>query len=278
MKQLFDELSYSVSKITTKKYSTSFSLGILALKPSIRNAIYAIYGYVRLADEIVDSFHEYDKEKLLNRLKTETKNALEEKISLNPILQSFQETVHTYQIDTTQIEQFLNSMEMDLQKVDYNSALYNEYIFGSAEVVGLMCLQVFTEGNKEKFQELKPYAMKLGSAFQKINFLRDLKDDYQILGRTYFPNVDMCVFDNCVKCQIEQEIEEEFKEALIGIKKLPNSSMFGVYLAYKYYISLFKKIKSKTSSEILNNRIRVSNPQKIFVAFKSYVRYKIAFL
>lgn len=278
MKQLFDELSYSVSKITTKKYSTSFSLGILALKPSIRNAIYAIYGYVRLADEIVDSFHEYDKEKLLNRLKTETKNALEERISLNPILQSFQETVHTYQIDTTLIEQFLNSMEMDLQKVDYNSALYNEYIFGSAEVVGLMCLQVFTEGSKEKFEELKPYAMKLGSAFQKINFLRDLKDDYQILGRTYFPNVDMCVFDNCVKCQIEQEIEEEFKEALIGIKKLPNSSMFGVYLAYKYYISLFKKIQRRTSTEILNSRVRVSNLQKIFVAFKSYVQFKTAIL
>lgn len=278
MKQLFDELSYSVSKITTKKYSTSFSLGILALKPSIRNAIYAIYGYVRLADEIVDSFHEYDKEKLLNRLKTETKNALEERISLNPILQSFQETVHTYQIDTTLIEQFLNSMEMDLQKVDYNSALYNEYIFGSAEVVGLMCLQVFTEGNKEKFQELKPYAMKLGSAFQKINFLRDLKDDYQILGRTYFPNVDMCMFDNCVKCQIEQEIEEEFKEALIGIKKLPNSSKFGVYLAYKYYISLFKKIQRRTSTEILNSRVRVSNLQKIFVAFKSYVQFKTAIL
>lgn len=278
MKQLFDELSYSVSKITTQKYSTSFSLGILALKPSIRNAIYAIYGFVRLADEIVDSFHEYDKEKLLNRLKIETHNALEERISLNPILQSFQETVLTYQIDTKLIEQFLNSMEMDLQKVDYNSALYNEYIFGSAEVVGLMCLQVFTEGNKEKFEELKPYAMKLGSAFQKINFLRDFKDDYQILGRTYFPNVDMCVFDNCVKCQIEKEIEQEFKEALIGIKKLPNSSMFGVYLAYKYYISLFKKIKRKTSSEILNNRIRVSSSQKFFVAFKSYVRYKIAFL
>ncbi|MBX2909733.1 MAG: phytoene/squalene synthase family protein [Chitinophagales bacterium] len=278
MKQLFDELSYSVSKITTQKYSTSFSLGILALKPSIRNAIYAIYGYVRLADEIVDSFHEYDKEKLLNRLKTETKNALEERISMNPILQSFQETVHTYQIDTKLIEQFLNSMEMDLQKVDYNSALYNEYIFGSAEVVGLMCLQVFTEGNKEKFQELKPYAMKLGSAFQKINFLRDLKDDYQILGRTYFPNVDMCVFDNCVKCQIEQEIEEEFKEALIGIKKLPNSSKFGVYLAYKYYISLFKKIQRRTSTEILNSRVRVSNLQKIFVAFKSYVQFKTAIL
>lgn len=278
MKQLFDELSYSVSKITTKKYSTSFSLGILALKPSIRNAIYAIYGYVRLADEIVDSFHKYDKEKLLNRLKIETQNALEEKISFNPILQSFQETVHKYEIDTVLIEQFLNSMEMDLQKIDYNSELYDEYIFGSAEVVGLMCLQVFTEGNKEKFQELKPYAMKLGSAFQKINFLRDLKDDYQILGRTYFPNVDMAVFDNHIKCQIEKEIEEEFKEALIGIKKLPNSSMFGVYLAYKYYISLFRKIKRKNSSEILNNRVRVSNPQKIFVAFKSYVRYKIAIM
>ncbi len=278
MKQLFDQLSYSVSKITTQKYSTSFSLGILALKPSIRNAIYAIYGFVRLADEIVDSFHEYDKEKLLNRLKIETQNALEERISLNPILQSFQETVHKYEIDTVLIEQFLNSMEMDLQKIDYNSALYNEYIFGSAEVVGLMCLQVFTEGNKEKFQELKPYAMKLGSAFQKINFLRDLKDDYQILGRTYFPNVDMAVFDNHIKCQIEKEIEEEFKEALIGIKKLPNSSMFGVYLAYKYYISLFRKIKRKTSSEILNNRVRVSNPQKIVVAFKSYVRYKIAIM
>ena len=278
MKQLFDELSYSVSKITTQKYSTSFSLGILALKPSIRNAIYAIYGFVRLADEIVDSFHEYEKEKLLSRLKVETQNALEEKISLNPILQSFQETVHKYEIDTVLIEQFLNSMEMDLQKIDYNSALYDEYIFGSAEVVGLMCLQVFTEGNKEKFQELKPYAMKLGSAFQKINFLRDLKDDYQILGRTYFPNVDMAVFDNHIKCQIEKEIEEEFKEALVGIKKLPNSSMFGVYLAYKYYISLFRKIKRKTSSEILNNRVRVSNPQKIFVAFKSYVRYKIAMM
>lgn len=278
MKQLFDELSYSVSKITTQKYSTSFSMGILALKPSIRNAIYAIYGFVRLADEIVDSFHEYDKEKLLNSLKIETQNALEEKISLNPILQSFQETVHKYEIDTVLIEQFLNSMEMDLQKIDYNSELYDEYIFGSAEVVGLMCLQVFTEGNKEKFQELKPDAMKLGSAFQKINFLRDLKDDYQILGRTYFPNVDMAVFDNHIKCQIEKEIEEEFKEALIGIKKLPNSSMFGVYLAYKYYISLFRKIKRKTSSEILNNRVRVSNPQKIFVAFKSYVRYKIAIM
>jgi len=278
MKQLFDELSYSVSKVVTKKYSTSFSLGILALKPSIRSAIYAIYGYVRLADEIVDSFHGYDKQKLLNRLKEETKNALQEGISLNPILQSFQETVNMYKIDKILIERFLHSMEMDLQKIDYNSELYKEYIYGSAEVVGLMCLQVFTEADKEKYEELKPYAMKLGSAFQKINFLRDLKDDYLILGRTYFPNIDMAVFDNCVKCEIEKEIDREFEEALIGIKKLPHSALFGVYLAYKYYLSLFRKIKRRSSKDILNHRVRVPNSEKVFVAFKSYLRYKTAFL
>lgn len=278
MKQLFDELSHSVSKITTQKYSTSFSLGILALKPSIRSAIYAIYGYVRLADEIVDSFHGYDKEKLLNRLKVETDIALHEGISLNPILQSFQETVNKFKIDKCLIEAFLHSMEMDLQKIDYNSELYKEYIFGSAEVVGLMCLQVFTDGNREKYNELKPYAMKLGSAFQKVNFLRDLKEDYVVLGRTYFPNIDMCVFDNSVKSEIENEIEEEFKEALAGIRKLPHSSMFGVYLAYKYYLSLFRKIKSKSSKEILKNRVSIPNSEKAFVAFKSYIRYKTAYL
>lgn len=278
MKKLFDELAYEVSKKTTKKYSTSFSLGILALKLSIRQAIYAIYGYVRLADEIVDSFHDFDKKGLLKRLKVETDIALAERISLNPILQAFQETVNKYGIDRELIAQFLHSMEMDLYNVDYNSEMYNEYIYGSAEVVGLMCLQVFTEGNKEQYEQLKPYAMKLGSAFQKINFLRDLKDDYQILGRTYFPNINMGVFDNHVKNQIEKEIENEFKEALIGIKKLPSSSMFGVYLAYKYYLSLFEKIKNKSSKEILENRIRIPNSQKIFVAFKSYLRYKVAFL
>lgn len=278
MKQIFDELSYSVSKITTQKYSTSFSLGILALKPSIRKAIYSIYGYVRLADEIVDSFHDYDKGKLLNRLKLETTAALEEKISLNPILQAFQETVHKYRIDNGLITHFLHSMEMDLNQVDYNSDLYNEYIFGSAEVVGLMCLQVFTGGDKLQYEELKPYARKLGSAFQKINFLRDLKEDYHVLGRTYFPNVDLRVFNNEVKGQIEKEIESEFREALIGIKKLPSSSAFGVYLAYKYYLSLFKKIRRKSSDEILNRRVRVANSEKAYVAFKSYLRYKIAYL
>ncbi|AQW91552.1 phytoene/squalene synthase family protein [Elizabethkingia anophelis] len=278
MKKLFDELSYEVSKCTTRKYSTSFSLGILALKPSIRSAIYAIYGYVRLADEIVDSFHDYDKEKLLSKLKKETYNAIEEGISLNPILQAFQQTVHDYRIDRELIDTFLHSMEMDLQKIDFDSKLYNEYIYGSAEVVGLMCLQVFTEGNKEKFEELKPYAMKLGSAFQKINFLRDLKDDYQILGRTYFPGINMSVFDNSVKFKIEGEIENEFKEALIGIKKLPGSSMFGVYLAYRYYLSLFYKIKKTSSQRIMQNRIRIANSQKLLLACESYIRYKVAYL
>lgn len=278
MKQLFDELSYSVSKITTQKYSTSFSLGILALKPAIRSAIYAIYGYVRLADEIVDSFHDYDKEKLLNRLKVETHNALEEGISLNPILQSFQETVRQYQIDSVLIDQFLHSMEMDLQKIDYNSKLYDEYIHGSAEVVGLMCLQVFTDGNKEKYEELKPYAMKLGSAFQKINFLRDLKDDYQVLNRTYFPNLAINNFNNKTKKEIEKEIEFEFEEALIGIKMLPITSRFGVYLAYKYYLSLFRKIKSYSAEKIKNERVRIPNSNKALIMMKSYVRYKVAYL
>jgi phytoene/squalene synthetase len=278
MKKLFDELAYEVSKKTTEKYSTSFSLGILALSPSIRKAVYAIYGYVRLADEIVDSFHGYDKKKLLKRLRIETDHALQEGISLNPILQSFQETVNHYKIDQYLIERFLHSMEMDLQKITYDSELYDEYIYGSAEVVGLMCLQVFTEGDKVRYEELKPYAMKLGSAFQKVNFLRDLKDDYQILGRSYFPNIDMSIFDNDIKSKIEKEIELEFKEAFIGIKKLPSSSIFGVYLAYKYYLSLFEKIKSKSSQEILQSRTRIPNTQKAYVALKSYLRYKTAFL
>ncbi|WP_312363221.1 phytoene/squalene synthase family protein [Sphingobacterium sp.] len=278
MKKLFDELAYEVSKRTTEKYSTSFSLGILALKPCIRNSIYAIYGYVRLADEIVDSFHGYDKKRLLARLYLDTNCALEEKISLNPILQSFQETVHRYAVDPELICQFLHSMEMDLTKVDYNAERYREYIYGSAEAVGLMCLQVFTEGDKAQYEELKPYAMKLGSAFQKINFLRDLKEDYHILGRTYFPNLDMTVFDNVIKSKIEHEIHSEFKEALLGIKKLPASAKFGVYLAYKYYLSLFAKIRRKSSKEILENRIRIPNLQKGLVAVKSYLRYKIAYL
>lgn len=278
MKKLFDDLSYQVSKKTTTTYSTSFSLGILALSPAIRPAIYAIYGYVRLADEIVDSFHGYDRAKLLSRLRAETVTALEETISLNPILNSFQETVYAYDIDRRLIDQFLHSMNMDLEKVDYDSNLYQEYIYGSAEVVGLMCLQVFVEGDKRKFEELRPYAMKLGSAFQKVNFLRDIKDDYGVLGRVYFPNIEMSAFDNATKSAIETEIKTEFEQALVGIKKLPRSSMFGVYLAYKYYLSLFDRIRATNSQSILARRIRVPNTHKAFVALKSYVRYKASFL
>lgn len=278
MKKLFDDLSYKISRETTRQYSTSFSLGIMALSPKIRNPIYAIYGYVRLADEIVDSFHDHDKQKLLSKYKEETFCALEDKISLNPVLHSFQETVHQYKIDYALIHQFLKSMEMDLQKIDYNSDLYKEYILGSAEVVGLMCLNIFTEGNIDEFERLKPYAMTLGSAFQKVNFLRDMKDDYQILGRSYFPNVDISYFDNAVKAQIEKEIEEEFKVALEGIRKLPPSSRFGVYLAYRYYISLFRKIKKTSAAKIVNQRIRISNGRKLSLMMSSYVQYKTSFL
>lgn len=276
MKKLYDELAYKVSQATTEKYSTSFSFGIKALAPHLRDAIYAIYGFVRLADEIVDSFHGYKQEELLQQLTIQTYQALEERISLNPIIQSFQETVHRYHIDYTLIQLFLKSMRMDLSKVDYNDALYQEYILGSAEVVGLMCLHVFVEGDLDKFKELKPYAMKLGSAFQKINFLRDIKDDYHVLGRTYFPNVDMNRFDNETKQIIEHDIEQEFKEALIGIHKLPNSSKFGVYLAYKYYWVLFKKIKDLPAQKILNARIRVPNTHKLMLMMGSYWDYQIA--
>lgn len=276
MKKLFDEVSYKVSQTITEKYSSSFSLGILALKPIIRPAIYAIYGYVRLADEIVDSFHDYNKAELLKRFMAETWMALEEGISLNPILQSFQEVVNQYDIDRQLIAQFLHSMEMDLNPVDYTSEKYQEYILGSAEVVGLMCLQVFTGGDKQMYAYLKPYAMKLGAAFQKVNFLRDLKDDYQILGRSYFPNINLGMFDNQTKLEIEKEIEIDFKEAYLGIKKLPSCSKFGVYLAYKYYLSLLKKIKRTPAEQILNQRIRIPNSQKISLAMRSYVHYKIA--
>jgi hypothetical protein len=278
MKKLFDEVSYKVSRIVTEKYSTSFSLGILALKPAIRPSIYAIYGYVRLADEIVDSFHDYDKTTLLERFRNETNTALQEGISLNPILQSFQETVNRYKIDPSLIAQFLHSMAMDLYPIDYNSERYQEYILGSAEVVGLMCLQVFVEGDKATFEKLKPYAMQLGSAFQKVNFLRDLKADYQILGRTYFPNIQMHLFSPEIKHQIEAEIESEFKEALTGIKMLPASSRFGVYLAYRYYLSLFSKIKNTPADKIMSQRIRIPNSQKLSLAMRSYVHYKIAVL
>ncbi|RYY57969.1 MAG: phytoene/squalene synthase family protein [Chitinophagaceae bacterium] len=275
MKKVFDRVSVKVSRDITTAYSTSFSLGILALAPSIRPAIYAIYGYVRLADEIVDSFHEHNKAALLRRYEEQTWEALEEKISLNPVLNSFQNTVHQYRIDRQLIVQFLRSMNMDLEQVEYNSENYAEYILGSAEVVGLMCLKVFAHGDDSRYRALKPSAMKLGSAFQKVNFLRDLKDDYQLLGRTYFPGVNFEGFDNSSKRQIEQEIDDEFREALTGIRQLPQSSRFGVYLAFRYYRTLFSKIRRLPPSEILLSRTRITNRRKLVILVRSYVSSRL---
>lgn len=278
MKKLFDELSFQVSRETTRKYSTSFSLGILALRADIRPAIYAVYGFVRLADEIVDSFHGYDKATLMSRLRLQTEEAITEKIAINPILQSFQETVHQYGIEWELIDTFLKSMEMDLQKVEYDKALYDQYILGSAEVVGLMCLHVFVHGNKQEYERLKPYAMKLGAAFQKVNFLRDMNADYHILGRTYFPNVNMQDFNCNTKAAIELEIEKDFSDALTGIRTLPASSRLGVYLAYTYYYTLFKKIKTIEPKQIFNQRIRINNTRKLSLMMSSYLQCKMALI
>jgi phytoene synthase len=275
MKSLFDTLSVKCSKITTHIYSTSFAIGIYFLKNRLQNPIYSIYGYVRFADEIVDSFHGYNRKYLLQKFKLETFEAIENRISLNPIVNSFQQVVHQYNISHGLIEIFLQSMEMDLGKMDYSKEKYEQYILGSAEVVGLMCLHVFTEGNLKMYEELKPFAMKLGAAFQKVNFLRDMKADYQILGRTYFPNVDMTKFTSHAKKQIEDEIEKDFTEALVGIKKLPASSKGGVYLAYVYYQSLFNKIKNLPAKRILTERIRISNGQKLALMVNSMFYYKM---
>jgi len=275
MKSLFDDLSVEVSRMTTRSYSTSFSLGIYFLHDRLRDPVYSVYGFVRVADEIVDSFEGYDQAYLLDKFKKDTYEAIDQKISANPVLNSFQKVVHDYKIDMVLIETFLESMEMDLQKVDYNSEKYKKYILGSAEVVGLMCLYIFTEGDKDMFDKLKPYAMKLGSAFQKVNFLRDLKDDYHVLGRTYFPGVDMANFSADAKKEIEKEIEEEFKIALKGIKMLPPAAKGGVYLAYVYYQSLFKKIKRLPAQRILSGRIRINNGRKFGLMINSLVECKM---
>ena len=275
MKHLFDNVSYQVSKITTKTYSTSFSLGILTLHKSIRQPIYNIYGFVRFADEIVDSFHNYDKSKLFNKFKQDAFLAIEDKISLNPILNSFQETVNTYNIDLSLINNFLDSMEMDLSEKIYNEENYNNYIYGSAEVVGLMCLKVFVNGNETLYNNLIPSARSLGSAFQKVNFLRDANIDYSSLGRTYFPDVQMNNFSQADKLKIEKDIEIDFENALVGIKMLPRFSRGGVYLSYLYYYHLFRKIKSLPSSKVLEERIRIANIEKIFLMFKSILKNQL---
>ena len=275
MKSLFDQVSADVCKITTRTYSTSFSLGIHFLNSRLHNSIYAIYGFVRLADEIVDSFEGYDQEYLLRKFKEDTYEAIDNRISCNPVLNAFQATVYRYEINIDLVETFLKSMEMDLQKQYYTADKYEEYILGSAEVVGLMCLHVFTEGDKNMYEELKPYAMKLGAAFQKVNFLRDMKDDYEVLGRIYFPGVDINGFTSEAKKKIEEEIDQDFTIALEGIKKLPASSKGGVYLSYVYYRSLFNKIKKLRAHQILKNRIRISNGKKLGLMVNSLLEYKM---
>lgn len=275
MKQLFDNVSAQASKITTKTYSTSFSLGIYCLNKRFHRAIYNIYGFVRFADEIVDTFHQYDKATLLKEFREETYKAIERKISLNPILNSFQEVVNHYHIDMELVDCFLNSMEMDLHQDFHSRESYNQYILGSAEVVGLMCLRVFTEGNDLEYKRLKPAAMKLGSAFQKVNFLRDLKNDYEALGRTYFPQLNMKRFDTIEKKAIEKEIELDFNEALEGIKELPSSSRFGVYVAFVYYKSLFNKIKAVPPGRILMDRVRVPDVEKVGLLLSSFFRHSL---
>ncbi|MCB9225054.1 MAG: phytoene/squalene synthase family protein [Crocinitomicaceae bacterium] len=272
MKALYDQYSYTASKHVTKLYSTSFYNGVLFLDKKIRKDIHAIYGFVRLADEIVDSFHGYDKAELLAKFKEETYVAIAQGISLNPVLHAFQSTVNKYQIDHELIDQFLHSMEMDLNPLDYDQSKYEEYILGSAEVVGLMCLKIFVYGDQQKYEMLKPAAMKLGSAFQKINFLRDLKADVEGLGRVYFPNVGDEGITPENKKEIEKEIQKEFDEAFQGIIRLPKSSRFGVYVSYVYYTQLLRKIKRKSTAELMSSRIRVSNKRKMWLFAQSYVR------
>lgn len=273
---LYNEVCERCSKMITSAYSTSFSLGILALGKEMRTPIRNIYGFVRFADEIVDTFHEYDKRSLLQRFREETYKAIDGGISFNPVLQAFQKTVHKYQISLELIDAFLDSMEMDLDYHSYHNESFQKYIYGSAEVVGLMCLKVFCNGNEEQYKELIEPARKLGAAFQKINFLRDLKSDFKERGRIYFPNVDfMSSFDRTLKNQIEKDIESDFREALIGIRTLPRSSKFGVYIAYIYFYQLLRKINRLEPKKVMESRVRVSNSEKLALFASSYVKFKL---
>lgn len=275
MKALFDSSSIKCSKLVTHAYSTSFSLGIRLFSPKIRPAIYAIYGFVRYADEIVDSFHDYDQEELLSQYIQEYKRSLKRRISVNPIINSFQEVVHTYQL-YEYADVFLERMQYDLEVSEYTTIeAYENYIYGSADVVGLMCLRVFVDNDDQKFNSLKSSAQYLGSAFQKVNFLRDIKQDLDSLGRSYFPNVHQKELTDEVKREIIAEIEVDFKKAYKGLVQLPIESRLGVYIAYKYYSNLLKKLKYSKSEKILNGRIRLSNPMKMVIFAKGYLRYKL---
>ncbi len=272
---LFNKICYQTSEYTSKKYSTSFYSSILLLHKSLHQHIYNIYGFVRFVDEIVDTFHDYDKDFLFNDFKQQTNYALANGISLNPILQSFQQTVNKFKIDKNLIESFLFSMELDLTKDTYTDKEYHLYIYGSAEVVGLMCLKIFCNGNEALYKNLIEPARKLGAAFQKINFLRDIKADTEALGRMYFPNCNFNDFSEDDKKIIEKDIEKDFAEALIGIKQLNKKSQFGVYVAYMYYYNLFKKIKKLNAKTILNSRVRNSNFKKIIIIVHSFTKYKM---
>ncbi|TVR79221.1 MAG: phytoene/squalene synthase family protein [Chitinophagaceae bacterium] len=272
-RKLFDLTSLKCSKLITVHYSTSFSLGIKLLGKKYRPHIYSIYGFVRYADEIVDTFHDQDKGILLEEFRKDTFNAIERKFSINPIVHSFQETVNLYNIDLSLIHAFLDSMEMDLHYGKYNKEKYSEYIYGSAEVVGLMCLRVFCDGQDTTYNSLKAPARSLGSAFQKVNFLRDMQEDYKERGRVYFPGVDFDCFDEDCKNQIVEDIEKNFSEALTGIRELPIGCRGGVYLAYRYYTKLFDKLKKAKPEAIQSKRMRVHNAYKAYILMKSYARY-----
>ena len=277
MKELFDSVSNSCSELVTKRYSTSFSMAVNTLSPKIRTDIYNIYGFVRFADEIVDTFHEYNKEELMAHFERDYYFAMEHKISLNPILNSFQQTVNRYNIPDHMVQAFLKSMKADLHKTEYaTKEEYDQYIYGSADVVGLMCLKVFVNGDDKMFEELKDAAMRLGSAFQKVNFLRDLKDDFEVLNRSYFPNIDLGKLTQESKQIIIDEIEADFDYAYKnGILKLPVEAKFGVYMAYRYYRRLLKKLSNVPSEKIMDTRIRISDPMKINLLARSYVKYKL---
>lgn len=278
MDVLYHKASLRSSKVITNYYSTSFSLGIKVLSKEVHDAIYAIYGFVRLADEIVDTFHEQDKALLLAEFVTETKQAVKRRLSLNPILHSFQWAVNTYNIEEELYDAFIESMQFDLEKKVYNQEELNRYIYGSAEVVGLMCLRVFCNGNEQQYQQLKEPAKRLGSAFQKINFLRDLKDDFTNKGRSYFPNVDLNNFTEADKKSIEKDTLEDFLAGFEGIKLLPKNSKLGVYTAYIYYLSLFEKIKSVDAERVLQERIRISNFKKYLLIVRSYFQFKFGLI
>ena len=272
---LFNKTALECSKLITERYSTSFTLGIKTLDREFHLPIYAIYGFVRYADEIVDTFHEYDKKTLLERFKHDTYQAIDEGISLNPVLHSFQLVVDQYKIEHELIEAFLKSMEMDLYNQTYDADGYSQYIYGSAEVVGLMCLRVFCAGDSADFERLRSPACKLGSAFQKVNFLRDLKSDFVERGRTYFPGVDFSRFGRDAKQLIENDIQRDFDEAYVGIMNLPRGARMGVYLAYMYYQTLFNKIKQLSVTRIQNERVRVPNPQKFALLAQTYLKYRL---